>query len=486
MAAQPKQLFRQEAIDAQREKLLGEVSLARPVPLWVFTALAAAFAFALVAFSVWGEYARRERVDGFLALDVGAARILASEAGTVAELLAKEGDEVEAGQPLIRLSFERGTASGVTSSELVQREISERRLVLEREQQQVKLLGQQQADALRRKISDLERELAQFDVEIRAQQSRLASARNEFQRSEELYKEKFYSESKLIEFRNNVLDQQVKVEALKRQRAGVERELSAARAEEPSIALKMQTALDQIRRQVSELQQGSVQEEAKRENVIRAPVAGVLTNIAAAKGETVAESAPLAVVVPKGSGLHAQLLVPTRAIGFVAAGTGGGAALRRVPVPALRPVPRHGRACQPHRVVSGREGRPACREGAGLSRRRQARRPVRRCRRPEIAAALRDDGQRRHPAGEAQGLGVGVRTRAVAQGKVAMKLALHRSLTAHGTRSLVRVGAVHSPELMYVARSLALVGAAHSPELMHLARSLALARGAAAGGCRAR
>jgi membrane fusion protein len=320
MADQPKQLFRQEAIDAQREKLLGEVSLARPVPLWVFTALAVTFAVGLVAFSIWGEYSRRERVDGFLALDVGAARILAPEAGTVAELLAREGDEVDAGQPLIRLSFERGTASGVTSGELVQREISERRLVLDREQQQVKLLGQQQADALRRKISDLERELAQFDVEIKAQQSRLASSRNEFQRAEELYKEKFYSESKLIEFRNNVLDQQVKVEALRRQRAGVERELSAARADEPSIALKTQTALEQIRRQASELQQGSVQEEAKRENVIRAPVAGVLTNIAAARGETVAESAPLAVVVPRGSGLHAQLLVPTRAIGFVAPG----------------------------------------------------------------------------------------------------------------------------------------------------------------------
>jgi membrane fusion protein len=320
MADQPKQLFRQEAIDAQREKLLGEVSLARPVPFWAFTVLAAAFAIALVAFSIWGEYSRRERVDGFLALDIGAARILAPEAGTIAELLAKEGDEVEAGQPLIRLSFERGTASGVTSGELVQREISERQLVLEREQQQVKQLGLQQADALRRKVSDLERELAQFDVEIRAQQSRLASSRNEFQRAEELYKEKFYSESKLIEFRNNVLDQQVKVEALRRQRAGVERELSAARAEEPAIQLKTQTALEQIRRQASELQQGSVQEEAKRENVIRAPVSGVLTNIAAARGETVAESAPLAVVIPRGSGLHAELLVPTRAIGFVTPG----------------------------------------------------------------------------------------------------------------------------------------------------------------------
>ena len=35
------------------------------------------------------------------ALDAGAARLLAPEAGVVAELLAKEGDEVQAGQPLI-------------------------------------------------------------------------------------------------------------------------------------------------------------------------------------------------------------------------------------------------------------------------------------------------------------------------------------------------------------------------------------------------
>ena len=313
-------LFRQEAIDAQREKLLGEVSLARPVPLWIFTVVALAFALGLVAFSVWGEYARRERVDGFLALDSGAARLLAPEAGVVAEILAKEGDEVESGQPLIRLSFERGTASGVTSGALVQKEISERIAGLEREQVQARQLGAQQAEILRRKVDDLQRELVQFDAEIKAQQNRLASSRNEFQRAEELYKDKFYSESKLIEFRNNVLDQQVKLEAARRQRAGVERELSSAKAELPTVEMKVRTQIDQIRRQMSELQQGSVQEEAKRENVIRAPLAGVVTNIAATRGEAVADEAPLAVIVPKGSGLHAQLLVPTRAIGFVQPG----------------------------------------------------------------------------------------------------------------------------------------------------------------------
>lgn len=313
-------LFRQQAIDAQREKLLGEVSLARTVPMWGYTALAVAFAVSLAAFSIWGEYARRERVDGFLALDSGAARLLAPQAGTITEILAKEGEEVAVGQPLIRLSFERVTASGVTSGELVQREIGDRISGLEREQLQVRLLGTQQTEILRRKIDDLQRELAQSDIEIRAQQTRLASSRNEYQRAEDLFKDKFYSESKLIEFRNNVLDQQVKLEGLKRQRASVERELSSTRAELPMVGTKVNSQIDQVKRQMSELQQGSVQEAAKREHVIRAPIAGVLTNIAANSGEAVADEAPLALVVPKGSGLHAQLLVPTRAIGFVQPG----------------------------------------------------------------------------------------------------------------------------------------------------------------------
>ncbi|SPJ16631.1 hypothetical protein SBBP2_20170 [Burkholderiales bacterium] len=51
-------LFRQEAIDAQREKLLGEVSKARPVPVWVFTVLAATLAGALLTFAFVGHYTR--------------------------------------------------------------------------------------------------------------------------------------------------------------------------------------------------------------------------------------------------------------------------------------------------------------------------------------------------------------------------------------------------------------------------------------------
>src|SRR5258706_15745297 len=118
-ATMPRQLFRQEAIDAQREKFLGEATIARPVPGLVFTLLAAGVAVLLIAVSVWGQYTRRERVEGYLALDTGAAPVLIADSGRVTDLLIKEADEVKAGDAMAKVSLDRATGSGASTSEAV-------------------------------------------------------------------------------------------------------------------------------------------------------------------------------------------------------------------------------------------------------------------------------------------------------------------------------------------------------------------------------
>jgi membrane fusion protein len=100
----------------------------------------------------------------------------------------------------------------------------------------------------------------------------------------------------------------------------VERDLAAAKLDQPALELKTQTQIEQVNRQISELQEGMAQAEAKRETIIRAPVDGTVSNIAVTRGQSIAADAPFATVLPKGSGLHVELLVPTRAIGFVTKG----------------------------------------------------------------------------------------------------------------------------------------------------------------------
>jgi membrane fusion protein len=313
-----RKLFRQEAIDAQREKLFGEVSIARPVPAWIFTVLAVAIAASLVSFAVWGEYTRRERVDGYLALDTGAARIQLSEAGTLTELFVTEGEEVEAGAPIAKLSLDRSTRNMASTGDAVSRQLNQRIGIIENEQSSIRQLAEQQSEQLKQRIGNLQNELAQADAEIAVQQQRLASAKEQAERYGSL--KGFASEMIVQQKRDDATDQDLKLQTLKRQRAGIERDLASARSEMPAVRLRSQAQVEQLHREISELRQDLVQEESRRESVIRAPIAGTVTNIALSRGQSVSADMHLATVVPVGSGLHAELLIPTRAIGFIAVG----------------------------------------------------------------------------------------------------------------------------------------------------------------------
>jgi membrane fusion protein len=317
----PRQLFRQEAIDAQREKYLGEATIARPVPFWVFTILAAGSALLLIAVALWGQYQRRERAEGYLALDEGAARVLISDAGRVTDLLIKEGDEIAAEAPMARITIERtGTASGSSTSEAVSREMESRRAILERQQAQLKELGEQQVEATRRRQKDLESEVSQIEREMVLVQARAKSAKEQADKYKSLGGNQFFSDAAVKQKQDEVTDQEIKLQALRRQRTQVQRDLSAAKLDEPSIAIRTRNQVDAVSRQISELQEGLANVEARRETIIKAPVTGVVTNVAVTKGQSVAQDTTLATVLPKGSGLHVELLVPTRAIGFVQKG----------------------------------------------------------------------------------------------------------------------------------------------------------------------
>src|SRR5467141_4037607 len=298
-AHRPRSLFRQEAIDAQREKLLGELSTARPVPLWIFTLLAVAFAVVFVVFAFVGEYTRRERVEGFLVGDAGAARIFSSDPGVVTELLVKEGDEVEKDSPIARLKLEHSQSGGGSTS------------------QQVEQLVQQ-----RKRIDDLLQEMDQARAEAEVQEQRAASAQQEMHRFEKLGKDGFASEAMVRERRNDMLDQQSKLENLKRAQSTAGRELGSAQAELPLIEMRTRNDVQRLEQQKSEIEQELLQNKAKQEIVINATISGVITNIVPNQGDSVAANALLATVLPNGTSLHAQLLVPTRAIGFIAPGNG--------------------------------------------------------------------------------------------------------------------------------------------------------------------
>ncbi len=313
-------LFRQEAIDALREKFLGEATIARPLPYWVLTLLGLVAAGMMIAVAVWGQYTRRERAEGFLQLDVGAARVSFTDSGRVAELLVKEGQEIKEGAPMARISLERAISAPAATGAAVSGELTQRRGSLEKEQGQMRELAEQQLQQVRKKATDLQNEIAQIVTEIKLQTQRLTSAKADALRWADLAKQKFASEVAARQKQDDATDQEIRVQALKRQKLTLERDLSNAKLEEPSVVLRARAQQEQVNRQISELQQTMVIEEAKRETIIKAPITGIVTNITVSSGQSVAADAAFATILPAGSKLQVELLVPTRAIGFVTKG----------------------------------------------------------------------------------------------------------------------------------------------------------------------
>ena len=313
-------LFRQEAIDAMREKFLGEATIARPLPFWVLTLLALGAAGLLIAVAVWGQYTRRERAEGFLQLDVGAAKVSFTDSGRVAELLVKEGQEINEGVPMARISLERATSASTSTGAAVSGELAQRRGSLEKEQGQMRELAEQQLQQVRKRAADLQNEIAQIGTEIKLQTQRLASAKAEALRWAQLAEKKFASDVAARQKQDDATDQELRLQTLKRQKSTLEGNLSSAKLDEPAVALRARAQEEQVTRQISELQQTLVQEAAKRENIIRAPITGIVTNITVSSGQSVAADAPFATILPAGSKLQVELLVPTRAIGFVTKG----------------------------------------------------------------------------------------------------------------------------------------------------------------------
>ncbi len=312
-----KPLFRQEAIDAQRDRFLGELTAARPLSLWAFTLAAVLIAACVIAIAIWGQYTRRERVSGYLASAAGAVPLLISEPGQVTSIDVTEGETVTLGQPIAHVTIDRTLSSAAASSGAVMQELKAREGLLTEEIKRTRELGEQQLMQARRNEENLKIEIADANAEIDLQKRRLASAQEAAKRYENLTTQHFVSDVALQQKKDDVTDQEIKLQALIRERASLERDLAAAQLDQPSAVLRNDTQVAQLSRQISELKQSSAEESALGETVIRAPLAGTVTNIAVTRGQVVASAAPLATILPSDDALHAELLVPTRAIGFV-------------------------------------------------------------------------------------------------------------------------------------------------------------------------
>ena len=309
-------LFRTEAVEAQRQQWLGGVQLVRPLALgWVTTGVVAVLVATTLFFAL-AHYTRKATVEGVLAPDLGLIRLVPSAAGTVVERRVSEGQRVKAGDVLFVLALDRVTLA-VDAQLAVRRSLDDRRRSLAEAAQAQQVLARTRVAALDSRLRALDSELAQLDAESGLQRKRLALAEQALTRLRALQNDHFISPAQTQTKAEEVLGLGAAAQGLSRQRAALLRDKAEIEGDRRTVPLLAESAIGGLERDLAQTEREAAEQDAGQRLVVRAPQAGTVSNLLAEPGQSVTPASALAVLVPEGAHLQAQLYAPSSAIGFV-------------------------------------------------------------------------------------------------------------------------------------------------------------------------
>lgn len=315
------ELFRREVLDERREGLAGGLSLAQPIRLWTLTAFMATVATAIIGFIVLGGYSRRTQVAGNLVPDLGLATVVAPISGVVSRTLLAEGDTAEIGAGLLQIDASRSTADGQDAFASIRIGVDSRDVSLaEIARSQVAQLDAQVV-GVNSQLSVAKEELRQIERAKDTRREQVRLARTAVERYRGLADAKFVSQLEIDQQEQSLLENVNEQHALERQTIAMRREILRLEQTLRELPALRVAQLASTKRDASLIHQERVLQEAGNGLLVRAPVAGVIASRMVEPGQAVQAGQPLLSLLPEGSTLEAQLLVPSRAIGFMSPGS---------------------------------------------------------------------------------------------------------------------------------------------------------------------
>ena len=313
-------LFRKEVIEKQSSKHLGDVIVGTPLTFWAITLLIATLMAGLVAFAVFGEYARKERVQGVLTPTAGLVEVVATKPGNYEDIYVSLGDKVRKGEPLYRLNNDVSLVGGEKLSEALLEQMQSEKSNLNAQLEQIPTDYDLRKNRLKKQYDETSAEAERYIAQIETQQRTVDLEESLFRKMQSLLADEAASALEVAAAENRYLTATQNLQSLQNARANVLSGLSDIQAQMSLLPTSQTQAELEIQNRISTLEQRMITSDADTDNVVRAPVNGTVAAVTARKGQQTYSDRAALTILPEGAALEAELFVPTRAIGFVKPG----------------------------------------------------------------------------------------------------------------------------------------------------------------------
>jgi membrane fusion protein len=313
-------LFRRAAVEARRSEGLGTIVLTRPVSFVVLTGVLGTVVVALAALVYFGSYTAHSTLRGRIVPDRGVISVTSPQSGMLVEKRVVEGQHVAAGDPLYVVSSERlSSASGATQAAIAA-QLARRRASLVAQIESTRELERAERASLAQRLAGLRDEAAELDEALAAQTERSGIAAATAERFARLRERGFVAAEQSAVKRAELLEQRARLEGLQRERAGLARLKAELDGRAAALGPTYANELAELERAMAATDLEIAENDARRGVVVIAPRAGTVTGVVGQVGQPVEHGTPLGFIVPNDAVLIAELEVPSRAVGLLAAG----------------------------------------------------------------------------------------------------------------------------------------------------------------------
>jgi membrane fusion protein len=316
----PTPLFRQEVVDFQEiERQFGRAILLQPISLKVITWFLATLVALILSLLVIGQYSRKATVSGYLIPASGTAKIFALQRGTITKVHVTEGQEVREQQPLLTIDTTQIAATGqdvnaaILSTLLTQRDELNNQIDGEARRET------SERDRFTHLTQGLKDQITQLEDQIPLQQDRIKISDSLVSSVSQLVTKGVVTDVEFKRRKADLIGQRQSLNSMRQELAARQNQLTDTQYTLNQLPIVIAEKIQLLRNEMSSVEQRIAEINGRRAFVIRAPITGRVSALRASSGK-LAEPDQLQLEIIPTSTLKAELLVPSRSIGFVRVG----------------------------------------------------------------------------------------------------------------------------------------------------------------------
>ena len=309
-------LFRPESIRSRELSWQGKPALSVSLPATFISLASVALAAAIVALITFGSYARRVDMDGTVLPSAGLMAVFSPSAGWIKALTVQEGQAVERGTLLYTLDLDTTTKDGKTQQQIINAQTAEQEMLTQQVERKTRM-GQEAQKQLKEKIVNLGTQIEQIGRQITMHEGFFKTLDKEYNLFLTLVEHRQASLNEMELRQQAWMQSQSKLQELESSKLRLMGELQDAQYELAHSGISTADEIDALRNRILDIDEKLANSESHRSIEIRAPEAGSVTAIVAHPGQFVSTGAPVLKIIPGDAFMHAELMAPCSAIGFI-------------------------------------------------------------------------------------------------------------------------------------------------------------------------